>query len=148
MPIEFTREPDDKNSFTIDEDVLVEFREELSKALVLGIKEQILNAVIPSLSPVNFEGEAIQYMREHNIPITEFGTPKTKDKPEVLGVNQYSKLIFKEFVNNIDDLIVYDDKNKVIMLSPFITALEYGDLYRPVLKTITRAIDSIFASPE
>jgi hypothetical protein len=148
MTIEFNIESDNKASFTISNKVLAEFKEELSKVLILSIKEQILNAVIPSLSPANFEGEAIQYMREHNIPITELGTPKTKDKPEVLGVSQYSKLIFKEFINNIDDLVVYDNKNKMIMLSPFITALEYGDLYRPVLKTITRAIESILISQE
>jgi hypothetical protein len=40
-------------------------------------------------------------------------------------------------------MIVYYEATNCILISPFIDSLEYGDFYRPTLKTITRAIEAI-----
>jgi hypothetical protein len=109
------------------------------------LKDQVLSNVIPSLGPQNFRGEAITYMKQNEIPLTELGIPGVKGVSEdILGVKQYSQLMYKSFIANVDALIVYDEAENVIMLSPFIDALEFGDFYRPVLKTITRSIEAAF----
>jgi hypothetical protein len=130
---DFKLEDDDQDSkLEINEKVLDEFNVELTKATAEQIKDQVRYNVIPSLGPKNFIGEALEYLKENAIPITDE------------SVTKYSISIFTEFVNNIDELIQYDEASNRIIISPFITALEYGDLYRPVLKTITRAIDQAY----
>ena len=42
-------------------------------------------------------------------------------------------------------MISYDEQEDKLIVSPFIIALEFGDFYRPLLKTITRAVDATFA---
>jgi hypothetical protein len=147
MPVDFT--PDEKENrdakFELGEDAMAEISVSLTKVLVEAIKDQVLNQVIPSLGPSNFRGEAITYMKQNEIPITETGIPGVKGVSEdILGVKQYSQLMFKSFISNVDALIVYDEQENVILISPFIEALEFGDFYRPVLKTITRSIEAAF----
>ena len=123
-----------------------DFTIDLTKLLINAIKEEILGDVIPSLGPQNFRGEAITYMKDNNIPLTELGIPGVKDvSADVLGIKQYSILMLQGFIDNVDALIVYDEVENEILVSPIIMALEYGDFYRPVLKTITRAIEQAFS---
>ena len=130
---DFNIEDDDQESeLVLNEKALDEFKVELTRATAEQIKDQVKYNVIPSLGPKNFIGEALEYMKENTIQVTDE------------SVTNYSTLIFTQFVNNIDDLIQYDEASNRIIISPFITALEYGDLYRPVLKTITRAIDQAY----
>lgn len=148
MPIEFLPDKDfnDKQEFEINEETMKSFETELTKMLMNSIKEEILQDVIPSLGPQNFRGEAITYMKQNNIPLTELGIPGVKGVNEpVFGIKQYSILMLKGFIDNVDALVIYDEKENEMLISPFIMALEYGDFYRPVLKTITRAIEQAFA---
>lgn len=148
MSIDFS--PDEKfngSSFIINEEAMENFRVDLTKALVVSIKEQVIGNVIPSLGPKNFEGEAITYMKLKKIPISDNGFPGIPNvRDPILGVKQYSAMIYKEFINNVDGMIIYNEADNVIELSPYIEAFEFGDYYKPVLKTITRAIEQSFDS--
>jgi hypothetical protein len=128
----------------LDKEALALYEQAMVKAIMEALKDQVINMVIPSLGPKNFEGEAIQYMKGKLIPLTENGLaaiPGVQDAQ--LGVKQYSQLILKEFIDNVKDMIVYDEATNCILISPFIDSLEYGDFYRPTLKTITKAIESV-----
>ncbi len=147
MPVEFNpKEKQNKNcDIEIDKEGFDNLKKDLTKALMASLKDQVIYMVIPSLSPGNFRGEAINYMKENKIPITEKGIPAVKGvSEEVLGIKQYSELMYKAFKDNVDNLIMYDEENDIILISPFIDALEFGDYYRPLLKTITRAIENCF----
>ena len=135
MPIEFLPDSsfNDKQEFEVDDEAMKEFTTGLTKILIQSIKEEVLSDVIPSLGPQNFRGEAVTYMKQNNIPLSD------------IGIRQYSVSMLQGFTDNIDALIVYDEKENEILVSPFIMAYEYGDFYRPVLKTITRAIEQAFA---
>lgn len=148
MPVDFKPDERENNNtkFELGEEALAGLQVSLTKVLVEALKDQILSNVIPSLGPQNFRGEAITYMKQNGIPLTELGIPGVKGVSEdVLGVKQYSQLMYKSFITNVDSLITYDESENVIMISPFIDALEFGDFYRPVLKTITRSIEAAFA---
>ena len=148
MPIEFSPDKkfNDDQEFELDEEAVEQFKAELTKVLVNAIKDEVLSSVLPGLGPQNFRGEAITYMRENKIPLTETGIPGVKGVSEdILGIKQYSILMLKEFKDNVNDMIVYNEEENEIVLSPFIMALEYGDFYRPVLKTITRSIEQAFS---
>ncbi|MCI4435821.1 MAG: hypothetical protein JHC33_03300 [Ignisphaera sp.] len=143
MPIDFIFDDKDSES-TIDKEAQDSFEKDIIKAIMEELKDQVINMVIPSLGPKNFEGEAIQYMKAKLIPLTENGLaaiPGVQDAQ--LGVKQYSQLILKEFIDNVDKMIVYDEQENTILISPFIDSLEYGDFYRPTLKTITKAIEAV-----
>lgn len=143
MPIDFNLGDDSKS--IIDKEAQDSFEKDIVKAIMEELKDQVINMVIPSLGPKNFEGEAIQYMKAKLIPLTENGIPEIKGVQDaVLGVKQYSRLMLKEFIDNVKDMIVYDEKENCILISPFIDSLEYGDFYRPTLKTITKAIEAVF----
>ena len=147
MPVEFKpkEKANNESDITIDKDELDNLQVDLTKALMDCLKDQVIYMVIPSLSPGNFRGEALTYMKDNGIPITEKGIPAVKSvNEEILGVKQYSELMYKTFAENINDMIIYDENEKVILISPIIDAFEFGDYYRPVLKTITRAIESCF----
>ena len=148
MPIEFF--PDDKfnNAQTLefDEEALEKYRKSLVMNLMIELKKEVINNVIPSLGPLNFRGEAINYMKQEQIPITEAGIPGIKGVSEdILGIKQYSQLMLKSFVDNVDSMIIYDEESNCILISPFIEAFEFGDLYRPILRTITRSIETAFS---
>lgn len=148
MPIEFF--PDDKfnNAQTLefDEEALEKYRKSLVMNLMIELKKEVINNVIPSLGPLNFRGEAITYMKQKQIPITEAGIPGIKGVSEdILGIKQYSQLMLKSFVDNVDSMIIYDEESNCILISPFIEAFEFGDLYRPILRTITRSIETAFS---
>lgn len=146
MSLEFNiKDKEDKNKLELDKDAQQLFEKDLIKSIIFEIKDQVINMVIPSLGPKNFEGEAIQYMKSNLIPLTENGLPEIKGIQEAqLGIKQYSQLMLKEFITNVNDMIVYDEKTNTIIISPFIDALEYGDFYRPTLKTLTKAIEAVF----
>ena len=134
MGIEWEQDKrDDSGDIKLDEEAIKQYEKDLLKVLQLGIKEQVISAVIPSLGPQNFEGEAIEFMRTNGIPLVES------------EIKRYSRVILKEFVDNVDDMISYDEQEDKLIVSPFIIALEFGDFYRPLLKTITRAVDATFA---
>lgn len=148
MPIEFL--PDDNfnsnQNFEFNENALEQYRSGLVMALMVELKKEVINSVIPSLGPQNFRGEAITYMKQKQIPMTENGIKGIKDVSEdILGIKQYSQLMLKSFVDNVDNMIIYDEKTNSLLLSPFIEACEYGDFYRPLLKTISRSIETAFA---
>ena len=145
MPIGFETNKNDDNKSKIDKESQASFEVDIVKAIMEELKDQVINMVIPSLGPQNFEGEAIQYMKAKLIPLTENGLAAIPGVQEaVLGVKQYSRLMLKEFIDNVDKMITYDEKENVIVISPFIDSLEYGDFYRPTLKTITKAIEAVF----
>ena len=121
---------DDKNSnFIFDEDVIDNFKKEILNRISEELKRNVLEVVIPSLGPKNFEGEAITYLQQTGLPITKE------------SIKQYSNIMLKSFIDNIDDMIIYDEEKNMLIISPFIEAFEYGDFYRPVLKTITHALE-------
>ena len=145
MPIGFETNKNDDNKSKVDKESQASFEVDIIKAIMEELKDQVINMVIPSLGPQNFEGEAIQYMKAKLIPLTENGLAEIPGVQEaVLGVKQYSRLMLKEFIDNVDKMITYDEKENVIVISPFIDSLEYGDFYRPTLKTITKAIEAVF----
>jgi hypothetical protein len=142
--IEIILNDDNGEEVEVDKEALALYEQALVKAIMEALKDQVINMVIPSLGPKNFEGEAIQYMKGKLIPLTENGLaaiPGVQDA--VLGVKQYSQLLLQEFIDNVKDMIVYDEATNRILISPFIDSLEYGDFYRPTLKTITKAIESV-----
>lgn len=146
MPIEFEENKKESSDIVFDSDALEQFKKELSKALVISIRDQVIGDVIPSLGPKNFLPEALEYMKQNEIPLSENGLPALKgvrDKA-IPGINQIAQDIFKSFVANVDDLVVYDEDTNLIVISPFIMALEYGDLYRPLLQTITRSVENAY----
>lgn len=147
MSIEFSPDKkfNDDQEFEINDEEMKLFKAELIKVVIEEIKNQVIRSVIPSIGPQNFEGEAITYMKQNGIPLTENGLPEIPGvRDTVLGIKQYSRLMLKEFVDNVDDMIIYNEEENDIVLSPFIIALEYGDFYRPILKTITRSIEQVF----
>lgn len=133
MPIDFTFDNDnEEDNFTINEEVLESLKISLTHVLLNSIKDQVLNIVIPSLSPKNFEGEALTYIQLKKLPATKE------------NIILYSDIIYTAFIDNVNSFIQYDEASQSILLSPYINAFEYGDLYRPVLKTITKAIENTF----
>jgi hypothetical protein len=145
MPVNFEKDSSDE-PFEVDDEVMLSLSIGLTNVLVGSIKEQVLNQVIPSLGPQNFRGEAINFMKDNNIiPITEKGIPAVPNvSKEILGIKQYSELMYIAFKKDVNDLIIYDEKTNSILISPIIDAFEYGDFYRPLLKTITRSIEDAF----
>lgn len=123
----------DVGEITLNEKAVESFKADLLKTLMLELKDQVTQAVIPSLGPKNFEGEAIEYLRLSALPLTD------------LEIEKHSKAIFLEFTKNVDDLIVYDKDTNTLIVSPFIEACEFGDYYRPLLKLITKSIESAFS---
>jgi len=147
MPVEFIPKEKANKEYKIEinKEEFDSFKKDLTKSLMASLKDQVIYMVIPSLSPGNFRGEAINYMKDNEIPLTEKGIPAVKGvSEEVLGIKQYSEIMYKTFVDNVDKMIVYDEENDIILISPFIDALEFGDFYRPILKTITRSIEAAF----
>ena len=129
--ISFTAQ-DGSDDFKWNKDVLDNFKEDLLGILMTELKDSVVHNVLPSLGPKNFEGEAIEYLRQQNLPIT--------DK----NIKDCANAILADLMKNIDDLIVYDEDSQTLEISPFIDAMEFGDFYRPVLKIITRAAEQAF----
>ena len=127
----FKNKPEDKKAI-FNEDAMKEFKKHLLKSFAYTLKTRVLSDVLPSLGPKNFEGEAINYLRKKNIPLTE------------KVIKEFSTTILQEFRKNIDDMVVYDEETNMLTISPFIAAFEYGDMYRPILKTLSRAIEEAY----
>ena len=143
MGMTFNKEPNTKIQITINEDNMSELKSACLRVITMSIKDQVIHTVIPSLGPKNFEGEALNYMKDNKIPITEEGFPEIPNVREAIpGIKQISMEILLAFIKNIDDLVVFDENTKTIQLSPIINSFEYGDYFRPALKTITRAIEN------
>ena len=135
MPIDFFPDDDFNNSqiFEFDEDAIEKYRKGLVITLMVELKKEVMNNVIPSLGPLNFRGEAITYMQQRQIPLNE------------ADIKRFSEKMLTVFVQNVDNMIIYDEKTNSLLLSPFIEACEHGDFYRPILRTITRSIETAFA---
>jgi hypothetical protein len=145
MGIKFKQDLFGSNSeIKINKEAMNSFQKDLQKQYALSIKQHVLQDAIPSLGPKNFEGEAIEFLRQNMLPITEKGLPEIKGiRPAIPGVKELSLTMLTTFVKNIDDMIVYDEEANLIVISPFIMSLEYGDFYRPILKTLTRSIEDL-----
>ena len=135
MPIDFFT--DDKfnanQKLEFEESSLEKYKAGLVLILMSELKKEVIQNVIPSLGPLNFRGEAITYMQQRQIPLNE------------VDIKKFSEKMLAVFVKNVDDMIIYDEKTNSLLLSPFIEACEYGDFYRPILRTITRSIETAFA---
>jgi len=117
----------------IDDEALSQLKLTIAKAFADAIKNRVLSDAIPSMGPKNFEGEAIMYLRETKQPMN----PK--------AVAAQSAILFQSFIKDADSMVSFDEESGQVCISPFINALEYGDYFRPILKTLTRAMNDVCA---
>jgi hypothetical protein len=145
MGIKFTQNTTGQTpELVVDEEAMAKFKKDLRRAYALAIKDKVIKDAIPSLGPKNFEGEAIDFLTKNKFPITEKGLPEIKGiRPAIPGLKQVQINILNEFIKHVDNMIFYDETDDMIYISPFITALEFGDFYRPILKTLTRAMEDL-----
>ena len=134
MPAKFERKPEDKKTKTdYNEESVEEFEKQLALQYIRSLKDIILDEVMPSAGPKNFEGEAINYLRQNNLPLTE------------VSIKEVSENIFKVFLKSTDEMVEYDEKTKTIFISSRILQdLEYGNFYWPALLTFSHALDRAF----
>jgi hypothetical protein len=102
----------------------------IAKPLYERLKKRIKEEIPDLLTYANFLGEAEIYMSENGIPYS----PVTR--------TLYAKAIRDDFMKQLDDVIYYDDSDNSIRISPYITALENGDFYRPAMGFLTKCIQT------
>jgi hypothetical protein len=129
--------PDEAVYIEVDvENVTPQDIEIAGKALSRDFFPMFLDKVkkdIPELlEPANFFGEAEEYMYQNNIQFSE----KIR--------NQYAQAIYDDFIASLDKLLIFNDQEQAIYISPYILALEYGDFYRPGLQYISKCIIKYF----
>ncbi len=100
----------------------------LTKPFFLLLKEKVKSEVPELLTYANFLGEAEIYMAAHGVPYS----PLTRTK--------YAMAIREELLNQLDDLLLFNEEDGSISMSPYIMALENGDFYRPALGFISKYI--------
>lgn len=109
---------------SFDEDLLGK----VTKPFFLSLKEKIKLEIPQLLTYANFLGEAEIYMASKGIPYS----PLTRTK--------YAKAIREELLAQLDDLLIFNDSDGSISMSPYIMSLENGDFYRPALGFISKCI--------
>ncbi len=94
--------------------------------------EKIKKEIPETLEYSNFFGEAEEYIYKNNIPFT------------MLARKQYAQAIYQDFLKNIDKMVIYNEEDGYMYVSPYITSLELGDFYRPGIQFVSKAIKEFF----
>ena len=113
----------------INNKVLDNISDDFIAILVATMKSRIKDDLTTSLTSKNFSDEALDYLYEHSIDVTD----------ELVEV--YSAKILDEFLTNFDDLIVYDETEHKVLINQSLSDFEFGTPCKPLLKVITRAIE-------
>lgn len=99
-----------------------------TKPFFLFLKEKVKDEIPELLTYANFLGEAEIYMAAHGIPYS----PLTRTR--------YAMAIREELLAQLDKLLVFNEDDGSISMSPYIMSLENGDFYRPALGFISKCI--------
>ena len=129
MPIEFTLEESTPGPL-FSEKQLEQIKETLLKNLIPILKQEISMGLIPSLSPKNFNGMALNHIKENKLPLTHE------------NVKEISLDLYQTFIKNEDNLVIYDKETKTIAMHPIIKMCEEGDQFFQMVRTITNAVET------
>ena len=117
------------DSIVINEEILSKLNDDMLNIVMSSIKDRMVKEVISSLDPRNLYGEASEYLRGHSIP----------EDDTVLA--QYAEKALSELKENIDYLIRIDSTTNKIVINQCIAEFEFGSLYKPILKIITKTVE-------
>lgn len=115
-------------TFTVSDEEKEEITQTFEETFGAYLLERIQKELPSLLSWRNFIGEAEVYMYINDIP-------QRKDI-----VEQYAKAMYKEFIDNMKDMVYYSETDKCLKVSPYITSLEFGDFYRPAAKFLSNML--------
>ena len=111
-----------------NEKLMANIIKQISKDVFKIISEKIKNEIPDLLTYANFLGEAETYMSSNGIPYS----PKTRQ--------QYAIAIRNDFMLLLDKMIIYNEEDGTISISPYIYDLENGSFYRPGIGFVSNCI--------
>lgn len=100
----------------------------VTKPFFIYLQQKVKSEIPQLLTYANFLGEAEIYMASKGVPYS----PLTRSK--------YAMAIREEFLAQLDDVLIFNESDGSISISPYILALENGDFYRPALGFISTCI--------
>ena len=105
---------------------------DFTKAFFPILKQKVKIQVPQLLEPANFYGEAEEYMFRNKIRFS-----KTRRA-------EFAKAIYDDFIKTLDDILILDEQDATICISPYVLALEFGDFYRPGVNLISKILEEYF----
>ena len=113
----------------LNPEVMDMFKQDTLQVIASLIKRSVISDVLPTVVSNNFIGEALDYINDHNLILSDD------------LIKTISTQMATELREQIDSLILWDSESKHVLISLYIAEFEFGDYYKPSLHIITNAIN-------